>query len=218
MSALRNIQKGGSPKAKPKAGSSQAKATEKDLQKLRRMDLLELLIDQVRENEKLNTSVEELTDLSERLKERLDVKDAQIEHLKQRLDMKDAQIAELQNQNRAMAHAVNTFDIEEILEVQRHALRSYFESLSGDMTMSAAMVDGYANEAPFNSAEPIVGYVEDSAQGFAPGFAQEPVQDFAPGFAQEPAQDFIQDYVQDIAQEPAQDPAQDFVQDPAQDL
>lgn len=205
MSALRNIQKGGSPKAKPKAGSSQAKATEKDLQKLRRMDLLELLIDQVRENEKLNTSVEELTDLSERLKEKLDAKDAQIEHLKQRLDMKDAQIAELQNQNRAMAHAVNTFDIEEILEVQRNALRSYFESLSGDVAMNAAMVDGYMNEMPFNSAEPIVGYVEDSAQGFAPGFEQEP------------AQDFVQDYVQDIAQEPAQDPAQDFVQDPAQD-
>ena len=169
------------------------------------MDLLELLIDQVRENEKLNTSVEELTDLSERLKEKLDAKDAQIEHLKQRLDMKDAQIAELQNQNRAMAHAVNTFDIEEILEVQRNALRSYFESLSGDVAMNAAMVDGYMNEMPFNSAEPIVGYVEDSAQGFAPGFEQEP------------AQDFVQDYVQDIAQEPAQDPAQDFVQDPAQD-
>lgn len=130
MSALKNISMSGSSKAKPKPRANQGKASEKDLQKLRRMDLLELLIDQVRDNEKLSATAEELADLSERLKAKLDDKDAQIERLKAKLDDKDAQIAELQEHNRAMAHAVNTFDIDEIMSVQRYALSRYFERLA----------------------------------------------------------------------------------------
>ena len=71
----------------------------KELQKLKRQDLLELLIEQMQENDALRASISEaeiqireLTSLSERLKDKLNDKDAQIELLKDRLNDKDAQI------------------------------------------------------------------------------------------------------------------------------
>ena len=73
--------------ATPKKGSgSSNSAANVDLRKLRRLDLLELLVDQIRENEDNEKTIEELTDLSERLKAKLDDKDVQIEHLKSRLN------------------------------------------------------------------------------------------------------------------------------------
>ena len=74
----------------------------KELQKLRRQDLLELLLDQMVENDTLketvaerDASVSELSDMGERLKHKLDDKDAQIEHLKEKLNDKDAQLEHL---------------------------------------------------------------------------------------------------------------------------
>ena len=71
----------------------------KELQKLKRQDILELLIEQMQENDALRasiseaeTQIRELTSLSERLKDKLNDKDAQIELLKDRLNDKDAQI------------------------------------------------------------------------------------------------------------------------------
>ena len=122
MSPILNTR--GNKPQKPKAGS------EKELQKLRRMDLLELLLDQIRENEKLSATNEELTSLTERLKAKLDDKDEQIERLKAKLDDKDEQIQRLEERNRAVARAAGSLDIKEFLEIEGRAIESYLMQLS----------------------------------------------------------------------------------------
>lgn len=76
--------------------------TEKQLHKLRRQDLLQLLVAQGKEaaqlQARLDEAAEELKDLQDtrtRFIERMDDKDAQIEKLKPRLDEKDARIEKL---------------------------------------------------------------------------------------------------------------------------
>lgn len=76
--------------------------TEKDLHKLRRQEVLQLLLVQVREAEQLQVRLSEVSDqlkeeeaLTGRLKTRLDEKDEQIGRLKARLDQKDEQIRSL---------------------------------------------------------------------------------------------------------------------------
>lgn len=76
--------------------------TEKELHKLRRQELLQLLLLQVKEAEELRQKQQEteglLTNLEqdfERLKARLNSKDAQLHKLKGRLDKKDTQIRDL---------------------------------------------------------------------------------------------------------------------------
>ncbi len=75
--------------------------TEKELRKLHRHDLLELLVELSREAARLNAALQEkdteLTAVLEgngRLKDKLDEKDELIEKLKSRLDEKDVQMAE----------------------------------------------------------------------------------------------------------------------------
>ena len=92
LSGFLNLRKGSS-KAEEASGTEN---TDKELHKLRRVDLLELLLEQIRENEEQGAKVAELSDLTERLKNKLDQKDEQIERLKLKLDQKDAQIAELE--------------------------------------------------------------------------------------------------------------------------
>lgn len=93
MSVFQNI-KNGIP-AKQTAESQDKPGGETDLQKLRRVDLLELLLEQIRKNEIQTAELEEATDLGERLKAKLDDKDAQLERLKVKLDDKDAQLERL---------------------------------------------------------------------------------------------------------------------------
>lgn len=76
--------------------------TDKEFHKLKREDVLRLLLSQVKEAETLRNKLSEtegqLTVAEEgyeRLKERLDSKDDQINKLKKRLDDKDAQINKL---------------------------------------------------------------------------------------------------------------------------
>lgn len=76
--------------------------TEKQLHKLRRQDLLQLLVAQGKEaaqlQARLDEAAEELKNLQDtrtRFIERMDDKDAQIEKLKPRLDEKDARIEKL---------------------------------------------------------------------------------------------------------------------------
>jgi hypothetical protein len=73
--------------------------TDKELRRLRRQDLLQLLLAQGHEAEKLKRQLEasdaqlaESEQTCERLKRRLDDKDKQINKLKGRLDRKDAQL------------------------------------------------------------------------------------------------------------------------------
>nr|WP_296010600.1 hypothetical protein [uncultured Blautia sp.] len=77
--------------------------TEKDLHKLRRRDLLQLLLTQGEEAaalqnqlEKTETELKASQEGNERLKEKLNQKDELIEKLKGRLDEKDARIRELE--------------------------------------------------------------------------------------------------------------------------
>lgn len=73
--------------------------TEKELHKLRRHDLLQLLLAQGREAAQLRAQIEEITaeleqtqETNQRFIERMDEKDAQIGKLKERLDEKDIQV------------------------------------------------------------------------------------------------------------------------------
>lgn len=84
------------------ADKDKDKGVSKDLQRLNRYDLLELLIGQIHENDELRHVIEdgekhaaELSALSDRLKDKLDLKDEQIEHLKEKLNLKDEQIENL---------------------------------------------------------------------------------------------------------------------------
>ena len=101
-----------------------------DLKKLKRGDLLELLYDQVRENEEKTTSVADLTELTERLKQRLAEKDMQIERLQMRLNEKDARIAELEEQNDVYARTVDVVDYRELLKYQEKAVMEYLFSVA----------------------------------------------------------------------------------------
>ena len=74
----------------------------KELQKLKRQDLLELLVDQMRENDQLRvaqaqaeSAVVALDEQVDRLKAKLDDKDVQLGRLKAKLDDKDAFIDRL---------------------------------------------------------------------------------------------------------------------------
>lgn len=76
--------------------------TEKALHKLKRQEVLQLLLVQVQEAEQLQKKLEETTErlreeeeLCGRLKARLNSKDAQIHKLKGRLDKKDEQVHNL---------------------------------------------------------------------------------------------------------------------------
>ena len=78
------------------------KGQNKDLQRLNRQDLLELLVGQMHEGDELRATIEKKEleaeaqeELVNRLKEKLDLKDEQIEHLKEKLDLKDEQIENL---------------------------------------------------------------------------------------------------------------------------
>lgn len=76
--------------------------TNKELKKLRREDLLEMLLNQSKDvaqkNETLDALESELAEqrsVDERLKEKLNDKDAQMEHLKEKLNEKDVQLERL---------------------------------------------------------------------------------------------------------------------------
>ena len=78
--------------------------TEKELGRLKRPDLLALLVAQGQEAgavqaqlDETQAALEEAQQLTGRLKEKLDEKDEQIEHLKEKLDEKDEQIERLKN-------------------------------------------------------------------------------------------------------------------------
>ena len=102
--------------------------TEKELHKLRRQDLLQLLVLQSKEMADLHTKADELSAGYERLKAKLDEKDATIERLKGRLDDKDATIAGLKVEamERAAADdAAGAMDPEALMDVIRTAILTY---------------------------------------------------------------------------------------------
>ena len=131
----------GSAQAGAKTRSKAVASNEKELQRLRRIDLLELLLDEI-------PQLKELTELTERLKGKLDDKDAQIERLKAKLDAKDAEIERLLANNAATAHANGMLDVDELLNVERRALQAYLERVPG----RAATFSRAAHAAPMEPA------------------------------------------------------------------
>lgn len=103
--------------------------TEKELRKLRRQDYLQLLLMQGSELSELQAKLEqtqeelELTQQSnERIKARLDEKDALIEKLKARLDAKDATIRKLVN-DMAKRQANRRIELDEAGSIAMAALK-----------------------------------------------------------------------------------------------
>lgn len=103
--------------------------TEKELHRLRRQDLLQLLLSQGKEalelQAKLNNASSALIQTKadyDRLKEKLNEKDALIEKLKGRLDAKDARISELKAQLEALRLS-RKIQIEEAGSLAEAALR-----------------------------------------------------------------------------------------------
>lgn len=122
--------------------------TEKELHRLRRQDLLQLLLSQGKEaleiQTKLNSTSASMIQLKagyERLKDKLDEKDAVIEKLKGRLDEKDARICELEDQINSIelrrrlrlaeagSIAEASLKINEIFELAQKAVEQYFYDL-----------------------------------------------------------------------------------------
>lgn len=117
----------------------------KELAKLRRQDLLELLLDQMHENDDLRSTLElqlrqngDLTALTDRLKDRLTLKDGVIDRLKKRLDLKDAMIAQLLAQGREMPSSSDLLDMGELLDVEGRALEAYLVQSSGEIAKAEA--------------------------------------------------------------------------------
>ena len=101
----------------------------RELQRLRRQDLLELLLEQMGEADSLaeelserEVRVAELEALASRLRDRLDEKDALIDKLKARLDLKDRIIAAQVARGRAVP--ADLAQAAELLESEWRALEA----------------------------------------------------------------------------------------------
>ena len=122
--------------------------TEKEFSKLKRHELLQLLLAQGRETKQLeeqladiNGRFQELEEGYERLKGRLNEKDAQIEHLIERLDNKDRQIRGLKETleserasrelqlDKAGSIAEAALQLNGIFEVAQKAADQYVENI-----------------------------------------------------------------------------------------
>ena len=155
--------------------------TEKELHRLRRQDLLQLLVTQTKEGtqqqediEKLQSRTAELEATYERLKNRLDEKDAQIERLKEKLNDKDALIEKLKGRLDKKDADIRilreggmieldeedgttrlvTMRIEELFNVARAAAEEYFHSKQDALETAEEPVKPEEPEEPAESEEP----------------------------------------------------------------
>ena len=108
----------------------------RELQRLRRQDLLELLLEQMGEADSLagelserEARVAELEALCGRLRDRLDEKDGLIERLKARLDLKDRIIAAQVARGRAVP--ADLAQAAELLESEWRALEASISAAAG---------------------------------------------------------------------------------------
>lgn len=143
--------------------------TEKELHRLRRQDLLQLLLSQSKDVARLNADLSEMEDKNGQLKEsndrliaKLDEKDAQIEHLKQRLNDKDAQIEALKTSYRLELNADGTTGVrlKEIFDVASQAAEEYLHSIvlssspvTGELELPSYLRDGLADAGETASGE-----------------------------------------------------------------
>jgi chromosome segregation ATPase len=127
--------------------------TEKELHRLRRQDLLQLLLAQGKEAAALQEQLEEtqaelgiVTASNDRLKARLDEKDAQLERLKTRLDQKDARI-------RSLSTELEGLHGEQEAVAAAAALQSQVEELQADLAAVTASNDRLKNRLDEKDAQ-----------------------------------------------------------------
>ena len=131
MASIKDMKIGGPAKGPSKRIAKPENSTEKELQRLRRIDLLELLLDEIRQNEENTNRLKGVNDLNNRLNAKIEDQEAQIKRLHDELDQKDAEIARMQANNEALAHANGLLDVDEILKVQRLAVEMYMKRIPG---------------------------------------------------------------------------------------
>ena len=118
--------------------------TEKELHKLKRQDFLQLLLTQGQEVASLQArlyetteALDEMTQMSERLKAKLNEKDELIEKLKGRLDQKDATIRQLRSEMEAQRES-RRIELERAGSIAKAAL-----SLNGVFEAAQKAADQY---------------------------------------------------------------------------
>ncbi|MBQ9662017.1 MAG: hypothetical protein IJV40_02555 [Oscillospiraceae bacterium] len=130
--------------------------TEKELHKLSRQDLLQLLLAQSKEVSRQRTLIEELKnnveqerELTDRLKAKLDEKDETIEHLKHRLDAKDETMnkmkAEVEEKTTAMEALRTRLDEKDALLDATRARLDRLEGYPSAQTPSRAATSDTEN-------------------------------------------------------------------------
>ena len=120
--------------AKRESGAS---APNKELQKLKRQDLLELLLEQMREGDQLeatiaglNAQIATLTDLTDYLKQNLSEKETIVDQLQRRLELKDRIIAQLLAQGRKLP--AELAEMEEMFSDETAATETYTKETYAD--------------------------------------------------------------------------------------
>ena len=148
--------------------------TEKEFSKLRRRDLLELLLSQIQEDERLERKVSAMMSritsqekTLNRLKDKLNEKDAQLEKLKGRLDDKDREIGTLR-ETLEQERSSRRIDLDEagsiaeaalklsgIFEAAQDAADRYMENIRLlQMAAEQKYRDSRRNRSPLREAEP----------------------------------------------------------------
>ena len=148
--------------------------TEKGFSKLRRRDLLELLLSQIQEDERLERKVSAMMSritsqekTLNRLKDKLNEKDAQLEKLKGRLDDKDREIGTLRETleqerssrrielDEAGSIAEAALKLSGIFEAAQDAADRYMENIRLlQMAAEQKYRDSRRNRSPLREAEP----------------------------------------------------------------
>ena len=148
--------------------------TEKEYSKLRRRDLLELLLSQIQEDERLERKVSAMMSritsqekTLNRLKDKLNEKDAQLEKLKGRLDDKDREIGTLRETleqerssrrielDEAGSIAEAALKLSGIFEAAQDAADRYMENIRLlQMAAEQKYRDSRRNRSPLREAEP----------------------------------------------------------------
>ena len=112
-------------------GNDDKKQASKELQRLKRQDILELLLEQMQEGDdlretvaRLEAEVDRLNKLVAHLIERLDLKDELIDKLKGRLDIKDRIVFELMRQGKKLPASSDLLSIADLLEVEQIAFEA----------------------------------------------------------------------------------------------
>lgn len=144
--------------------------TEKEFSKLKRRDLLELLLSQIQEDERLErrgaamaARITKQEKSLTHLKERLDEKDAQIERLKNRLDEKDAQIVVLRD-TLERERTSRRIELNEAGSIAEAALK-----LSGIFEAAQDAADRYLENVKLQAAESLREEAEGHPQDESPG-------------------------------------------------